>query len=294
VPQELDPCLAFLPPDAVEACGERPFVAIVRSRAELGRWLNDPPSGLQWLQVEGLLGDAEAWALASQGNDEVPLDVVLGAPATEFADLYRLVDVHAVRAVRVSMPALPGFLKALRLAASLKLPVRLLPGQPSPETLRELAQALAFYLHDPMVEAPVEFFHSVLASMRSAEPQSLWIILEEDPSAFRHRSGEGPTTRARLLNARSAGEAPAGFVEGRLRRLVEQGAECATCSWQAICRGYFKWPDPAYCCGGVKGLFSTLQAAADELAQELGDDEGTPPTNAGAEFPGGDAPGRGS
>ena len=48
-------------------------------------------------------------------------------PGREFADLYRLVDVRSARDVRVSMPARPGFLKAVRLAASLGLPVRLLP-----------------------------------------------------------------------------------------------------------------------------------------------------------------------
>ena len=79
--------------------------------------------------------------LAAQGAGDIPLDVVLSAPGSEFADLYRLVDVLAVRDVRVSMPATPRFLKAVRLAASLGLPVRLLPGQPSTEAVNELASS---------------------------------------------------------------------------------------------------------------------------------------------------------
>jgi hypothetical protein len=39
-----------------------------------------------------------------------------------------------------------------------------------------------FYLRDPMVETPVEFFHSVLASM--CGDGSLWMILEENPGLF--------------------------------------------------------------------------------------------------------------
>jgi len=74
-----------------------------------------------------------------------------------------------VRDVRVSMPPTPGFLKAVKLALSLRLPVRILPGQPSAEMLAELTEALEFYIHEPMVEVPVEFFHSLLGSACGAE-----------------------------------------------------------------------------------------------------------------------------
>ena len=139
VSQEVDNPLIFLRADSEERPGDRPFVVIVRSREELSRWLHDRSSALQWIQVEGLLSDADAWASAAQGAGDIPLDVVLSAPGSEFADLYRLVDVLAVRDVRVSMPATPRFFKAVRLAASLGLPVRLLPGQPSTKAVEELA-----------------------------------------------------------------------------------------------------------------------------------------------------------
>jgi hypothetical protein len=156
--EEVEKPLIFLRADLEQGPRNQPFVVIVRSREELKRWLHDGSSALQWLQVEDLSSDPEACALAAQGTGDIPLDVVLSSPSSEFAGLYRLVDVLAVRDVRVSIPARPGFLKAVRLAASLGLPVRLLPGQPSTETLQELAEALAFYLHDPRVEAPIEFF----------------------------------------------------------------------------------------------------------------------------------------
>ena len=166
--QEPDASLAFLTAAAAEGYRGGSCVVIVRTREEFVRWLREPAPGVEWLQVEGLLQDQAAWAIAAQGTSKLPLDVILTDPATEFSALYRLVDARIVRSVRVTMPAAPGFMKALRLAASLQLPVRLLPGQPSAEALAELTEAAHFYLHDPMVETPVEFFHSLLAAF--AEP----------------------------------------------------------------------------------------------------------------------------
>ena len=269
MPEEVYQSLRFLPAALAEGQDDRPFIAVVRSRDELCRWLGGPPRGLQWIQVEGLLGDPDAWAPAASGASQAPLDVVLSDPASEFSDLYRLVDVCAVRNVRVSMPAAPGFLKAVKLAASLRLPVRVLPGQPTPEVLAELTEALEFYLHGPMVEMPVEFFHSLLATVCGADKGSLWMILEEDPAAFLHYDAEGRPELPRSGGFRSVEISPGAFVEHHLRSLIEQGAECATCPWQQTCRGYFKWPDPAYSCGEVKQLFSIIEATADEIERDL-------------------------
>jgi hypothetical protein len=269
VPLEPDWPILFLPSDSASGHSGSPFVAIVRSRAELSRWLINPPAGLQWLQVEELLEDQDAWIPAAQSTSNVPLDVVISSPGSQFSDLYRLVDVFGVRDVRVSMPASPGFLKALKVAVALRLPVRLLPGQPSPEVLLELTEAVSFYLRDPMVETPVEFFHSVLAAMCGAGDGSLWMILEEDPALFLHRGVNDGFKLPGGFTPPSSDLSSTTFVETWFRRLLEQNAECVTCPWQQICQGYFKWPDPAYDCGGVKRLFSAIKAAADEMGLEL-------------------------
>ncbi len=274
--QEVEKPLIFLPADLEEGPGDQPFVVIVRSREELNRWLYDRSPALQWIQVEGLSGDPDTWAFAAQGTGDIPLDVVLSAPGSEFSDLYRLVDVLAVRDVRVSMPATPGFLKAVRLAASLGLPVRLLPGQPSAETCQELAEALAFYLHDPMVEAPIEFFHSALASMRGSQTGSLWIVFEEDPAIFRHYDSNSQPELSRTARPLAEKTSLHDFVKSHLARLIGEGAECATCPWQLLCQGYFKWPNPKYSCHGVKQLFAALRAAADEIEQDLASCEPQP------------------
>jgi hypothetical protein len=267
VAQEINQSLGYLLSALAEEQGDQPFVAIVKCRDELLRWLGEPLRGLQWIQVEGLLGDPDAWA--TPGASQVPLDVVLSDPVSEFSDLYRLVDVCAVHDVRVSMPAAPGFLKAVKLAASLRLPVRVLPGQPTLEVMAELTEALEFYLHGQMVEAPVEFFHSLLATLCGADKGSLWMILEEDPAAFLHYEVEGLPKLPRSDGFRSVEISPEGFVEHHLKSLIEQGAECALCPWQQVCRGYFKWPDPAYSCEGVKRLFSIVKAAAHEIERDL-------------------------
>jgi hypothetical protein len=261
VPQELDASLAFLTAAQAEGQRDGPYVVIVRTPEEFSRWLRAPLPGAEWLQVEGLIADQEVWAMAAQGAATPALDVILTDPATEFSSLYRLVDVRIVREVRVTIPAAPGFMKALRLAAALQLRVRLLPGQPSAEALAELIEAAHFYLHDPMVETPVEFFHSLLATFRGLGGGTLWQFLEQDPAIYSHRDTAGLALHA------------PDFVEAHLARLLHDRAECATCRWQPVCAGYFKYPNPTYDCVGVKQLFATLEAAAEEIGCDLASQE---------------------
>ena len=253
--------MVYLPATLAEDYSGGPFTVVVQTREEFTHCLRVPNPNAESIQVQGLIGDPEVWALAAQGGMQIPLDVILSDPALEFSSLYRLVDVRLVREVRVSIPTRPGFLKALRLAASLQLPVRLLPGQPCPQSLVELNEAAYFYLRDPMVEAPVEFFHSVFSAFRGMEEGTLWTFLEQDPAFFCHVDPAGQALHE------------PDFVEAHLSDLLKTGAECATCRWQPICAGYFKWPDPAYDCEGVKALFATLESAALEITNDLATQE---------------------
>jgi hypothetical protein len=269
VREENYPTVRILPSALAETQGDQPFVAIVRSREELYRWLRGPLPGLGWLQVEGILGDSDAWMEAAHSGSDVSLDLILANPASEFSDLYKIVDFSAVHDVRVTIQARPGLLKAVKLAAALRLPIRLLPGQPKADVLAELKEVLDFYLHEPAVEAPVEFFHSLFANNHGADAGSLWMILEEDPAAYLQYDINGQAKLPRSESLWSIETPPADFVENHLKSLVEESAECATCPWQQSCRGYFKWPDRAYSCEGIKELFSVIQAAADEMARDL-------------------------
>jgi hypothetical protein len=120
-----------------------------------------------------------------------------------------------------------------------------------------------------MVEAPVEFFHSVLATMCDGDAGSMWMILEEDPDAFRRYDADGTARMPRTSDSDLSEITSAGFVENHLSHLIAQGAECATCPWQRPCRAYFKWPDPAYSCEGVKQLFFSIQTAGNEIRKDV-------------------------
>src|SRR5262245_58345882 len=110
---EPDETLVFLPAALADCSHVGPSVVIVRTREEFVRALEQPPAGAQWLQVECLLGDPEVWAIAAQGTVTIPLDVIVGDPAAEFSNIYRLVDMRIVRDVRLTIPVRPGCMKAL-------------------------------------------------------------------------------------------------------------------------------------------------------------------------------------
>jgi hypothetical protein len=259
--------LTFREADSKESSDIGPFVVVVRDAQQMAIWLRYRSPALQWIQVEGVLKDDEVWRLAAEDTGEVPLDVILIDPGREFADLYRLVDVRSGRDVRVSMPARPGFLKAVRLAASLGLPVRLLPGQPTADVLAEFQETLTFYLRNPLVEAPIEFFHSALAWLRGAPTGSLWRVLEEDPTIYQREAIN--TAWSAPLRSDPTIDPTQGFGALFLERLTRLGAECTTCPWRDFCAGYFKWPEPEYSCTGVKQLFSNLLAAVKEIEDDL-------------------------
>jgi hypothetical protein len=266
MPQEAN-ILTFREADSIENTDIGPFVVIVRDPQQMDIWLRHRSPALQWIQVEGVLKDDEVWRLAAEDPGEVPLDVILTEPGREFADLYRLVDVRSARDLRVSMPARPGFLKAVRLAASLGLPVRLLLRQPTAEVLAELHEALTFYLRSPQVEAPIEFFHSALAWLRAAPAGSLWRVLEEDPAIYHREAISTGWNSPQLSDLTIDPTQDFGWLF--LRRLIDRGAECVTCPWSEFCGGYFKWPDAGYSCTGVKQLFSNLLAAVEEIEDDL-------------------------
>ena len=249
--------LPYLSADEVESGREDAFVLVAGDALEFCRWLVAEAPGLQWIQVENLLGEPEAWAAAARKGNDVALDVIVSDPVAEFSAIYRLVDVRNIRDVRVTIPLVPGFLKSLRLAASIQVPVRLLPGQPDPEVIAELEEAAEMYLHDPVVETPIEFFHSLFGYVSKVGGPDLWIATETDPDIF--DSPQGPP------------EASMGWVGNHVRQLEEDNAECVNCRWNGYCRGFFKSPDPAYSCEGIIRVFDRIGDAALEMQRDLKD-----------------------
>lgn len=242
---------------------------VVRSReaAELARGLReDDLDGVVGVQLLSLKTDAGA--LADWGY-AVPVELLMHHPATEYPLLYRhakLLDKHPTRA---SIPVAQGFVNAVKVAAALQFAVKLEVGQPVPDVLEELREALDFYLHHRSVSQPVEYFHSTLLAFHRYAVLPLWDVQEEDPIFVRYVTDEG-----RELVARGGGGAAAvgdlsTFVPELKRRLLAERGECAGCEFFGNCGGYFKWPRADYDCGGVREIFQTLRGAAGELRQSL-------------------------
>lgn len=221
----------------------------------------DLASRVAWLETRAT-PDLEP----ATGEGRPPIDFLMTNPAAQAPLLHRVARAQRRgRVVRITVPAIPGVLAALRVAASLGLRVRLALGQPSDDVLEELRATVDLYLRGPGTEAPVEPWHSALACVLGHGSPRLWEILEHDPERHRFSDASGRET-----DPLGAGEPlPASFVADLEARLEAAGAECLACELRAFCGGYFKWPDPAYRCTGVRALFAAVRAAADELRSDL-------------------------
>ncbi len=200
----------------------------------------------------------------------LPVDLIMTDPDTEFPLLYRHVELLDHHPARVIVPARPGFAKAVKVAISLNFAVWLEPGQPEPALVEELVEVMAFYLRQPTVAQPVEFFHSALLGFYHDEPMSLWEVLDTDPRYLRVVAADG----AESLPGRLAGvEIPVATdadLGEWIARILATADECQGCEFLASCGGYFKWPRRDYPCAGVKRLFGLLRDAAAELRRDLG------------------------
>jgi hypothetical protein len=219
---------------------------------------------VQLLSPDADVDDLIAW------GENVPIDVVLRDPATEFPLLYRFARLLENHPVRVSIPVVAGFSKAVKLAVSLNLAVKLeMVRQPDLDRVEELTAVLDLYLHRTTVSQPVEWFHSLFLSFYSGQPTTLWSVQEEDPAQARYITEEGEET----ISSRFAGiqlpGTPCAFVAEHQRELLAENRECARCEFFEPCGGYFKWPDREYSCDGVRSLFRTLRDASVELQQDV-------------------------
>ncbi len=197
-----------------------------------------------------------------------PVEVVVQDPGTAIPLLYRLSDLVRVCPVRVSIKVCPGFLKAVRVAASLHCAVKLEVGQPGPGAVAELLDALAFYLHGEGVTEPIEFFHTLLTAVFHDVPITLWDIQEEDPATFRYLTDDGRETPPGRLAQCSLDELLTADGACNGERLSAH-AECGSCPFRAHCGGYFKWPNPAYRCDGVRELLGRVLGAVHDLKGDI-------------------------
>ena len=161
-----------------------------------------------------------------------PVEIILEDPA-HYLDLYRYTTLLDDHPVRIVIPVIPGFSKAVKLAVALNFAVKLVMGQPDEASLKEVDEVIDLYLHRSSVRQPIDFFHTTLLSFFHNQPISLWEVNEEPPVWPGHE------------------------------------LECHGCDFFSRCGGYFKSPDKTYRCDGVKRVFQTLASAAEEMKKDL-------------------------
>jgi hypothetical protein len=257
-----------IPVERVPACQGQQLIVRAREPAALVTALMaEEPDCIVGVRLLSLAADSEplnAW------RPGLPVDLAMADPATEFPLLYRHVDLLDHHPVRVIIPVRPGFAKAVKVAVSLHFAVWLEPGQPDSALIEELAEVMAFYLRQPTVAQPVEFFHSTLLGFYHDDPAPLWVVLDADPECLRHVADEGAESLpGRLAGVEATVAADADLGEW-IARVLATADECRNCEFLPSCGGYFKWPRRDYDCAGVKRLFGLLREAAAELRRDLG------------------------
>lgn len=258
-----------IPPHLLSARRQGFWVVRTREPASLAATLAtedlDRVAAVRLLSLEADSEALNAWAPG------LPIELVMADPAGEYPLLYRhtnLLDNHPVRAV---VPVRTGFLKAIKVAVSLDFAVRLEVEQPEPALIDELVATLEFYLHQPTVAQPIEFFHGALLGFYHDDPLPLWAVLDEDPRYLRHVADDGSESLyGRLAGSdRSAAVEPDAELDVWIERALATAEDCRNCEFLRSCGGYFKWPRRDYDCAGVKRLFGQLRAAAMELRCDL-------------------------
>ena len=114
-------------------------------------------------------------------DNRLPVSFFVNGAKGELSRIYQLLPFIRSRRTRVSSSLHGGCLEAVRLAASLDIPVKLEVGQPAPKQIEVLRSLLDFYLYGRGNTQPIEFFHSVFHSMLHEQEANLWSIQEDDP-----------------------------------------------------------------------------------------------------------------
>jgi len=227
---------------------------------------------VEYLQLTNL--DADPSPLF-EWESVLPIDLVMKKPGQEFPRLYSFVPLLDRRPVRVSIPVAEGAEKAVKLAASLRFSVKIMSGQPGAGDVKILIRLADFYLKNPTIEVPIEFFHTLFFAMVNDTPTNLWEILEKDPSRFCLISDSGqiasdscqlpiPETYLGMTAERSEKN-----HDPQSQTIMDRCRSCPDCTYFQWCRGFFKYPAADYSCMTVFPLFEYLFSAADELGQDM-------------------------
>jgi hypothetical protein len=242
---------------------------IIRSRlsSELVEALSKVnPDRVWYLELTSLDDDPDIF---SQLDRPMRLNLVVEEASPQFSSLYKFYGGGLERhPIRVTVMASPGFGKVVKLAGSLGFGVKIETTQPSVDLVREIMVILDYYLHNPTVSQPIEFFHSMLISFCNGVPITLWEFQEEDPSIVHYITDNGKAVLSRRLQTIKIPGTGSNYLDDLKQELLREGCECKACPFFSRCLGYFKVPDRQFGCHEIKMLLGAIGEAASSLASD--------------------------
>jgi hypothetical protein len=256
-----------IPVTMVEAYHGRNMIVRSHDPAQIVEALDrDGVAHVSYVQILSLHAEFQPLML---WGDSVPVDLVLQNPNADLPLLYKCSPLLAKHPVRVSIPVVPGFSKAVNLAVSLNFAVKLEMLQPGPDLIEEMSHVVNTYLHRATVSQPIEYFHSMFLAFYREEPLTIWTIQEEDPLYTRYITDQKEETISRRFVGTPMKSRLNSFITEFKGELAAERSECCGCKFLDNCSGYFKWPRQEYRCDGMRDILKTLKEAAEDLRKDV-------------------------
>ena len=173
-----------------------------------------------------------------------------------------------------------GLLQGVRIVTSAGVSVMLNPDEVY--DTGELLSVLHYYLHEPHLQVPVEFFHSLFNAYLNNTPVSLEEMYPESPDTFLYVDELGRISgSARLacageffgevrdsLTLDTTCNAYKSLLDRR-KNIFLSGSACASCEHFDVCGAYLRFVEKEFDCDPFKKTFEQIKAKAREFAEDL-------------------------
>jgi hypothetical protein len=146
----------------------------------------------------------------------------------------------------------------------------------------ELMAVLDYYLHEPHLSVPIEFFHTLFSACVQNEPFSLADMYAEEPDRFLYLDDSGRLTASARFAAAGKffGELADGLMVGqespllqeirnRKKNLFLSGSACASCEVFDVCCGYLRFVTTEFDCIPFVEVMQEIKVRAREMAEDI-------------------------
>jgi hypothetical protein len=146
----------------------------------------------------------------------------------------------------------------------------------------ELMAVLNYYLHEPHLSVPVEFFHTLFSSFVQGEPISLAEMYWEDPERLLYVDDAGRVAASARFAAAGKffGELADGLkvnedspllqeIRNRKKNLFLSRSMCASCEVFELCSGYLRFVVSEFDCDPFIEVMQEIKVRAAEMAEDI-------------------------